>query len=353
MPSAKANKRVASGVAGSPKKKSKVDPMFAGIVETLQGADNVSELCREMLIAMAAPSLSTPKGQRHSVQQLGVTMIEEMLQDNKGKLVQAVEAAQQELSEIEGTKSTLLQSFESAKASLEEKQAAKMSAHTAHEEAKMTSKTAEAFLAEAKELQVKGDADYATLEKQKVDLDTAYQEHFKAPMDANEGPHHSFLKPFVEGLGLEDSLTSALPSSCVKTAEQRGGFDSLVLTELGKALVAKIAAMEKSIVDGASGISERKVSVLSAEAVLEAKKLAEGAAAADLEAATVAQTEAETELSKASDDWTTFEPRLQAATDKVAQHDAERMNFVVGPLKEFETLRDKEPVEQEAAPLGA
>merc|ERR1719272_653347 len=133
-----------------------------------------------MLIAMTAPSLATPKGERHSVQKLGVTMIEEMLQDHKGKLVLAVDAAQQELTEIEGTKSTLLQSFENAKASLEEKQAAKTSAHAAHEEAKMASKTAEAGLAEQTELQAKGDAGYAALEKEKVDVNAAYEEHFKA-----------------------------------------------------------------------------------------------------------------------------------------------------------------------------
>merc|ERR1719335_1691187 len=122
----------------------------------------------------------------------------------------------------------------------------------------MASKTAEATLAEQKELQVKGDADYATLEKDKAELDAAYTEHFKAPMDANEGPHHSFLKPFIENLGLEDSLVNALPSSCVKPKEQRGGFDELVLGELGKALEGKIAALDKSIAEEAAGVSGRQ-----------------------------------------------------------------------------------------------
>lgn len=90
--------------------------------------------------------------------------------------------------------------------------------------------------------------------------------------------------------------------------------------------------------------------------MLEAKKLAENTAAADHETATSAQSDAEAEVSKASNDWDTFEPRLQASTDKVAHHDAKRMDFVEGTLKEFETLRDKEAAvlgEQEAAPLGA
>lgn len=349
----KANKRAATGIAASPKKMRKADPMFAGIVATLQGADNVGDLTREMLIAMVAPSLSTPKAERHSVQKLGVTMIEEMLQDHKQQLVEAVEVAQKELTEIEGTKDTLSKSCDNAKASLEEKQVGKTAAHNAYEAAKLASCSAESELAEQKDLQTKGDAAYAALEKEKVDLTAAYEEHYKTPMDANEGPHHTFLMPFIDNLGLEDSLTSALPSSCVKTTEQRGGFDTLVLTELGKALVAKIAALEKSLVDGSSGNSERQAAVTSAEAVLDTKKLAEKTAAADLEAAATALSEAEAELSKASGDWATFEPRLQAATDEVALQDKKRMDFVEGALKEFETLRDKEPVEQEAAPLGA
>merc|ERR1719201_3285346 len=42
---------------------------------------------------MASPCLSTLKSERHSVQLLGVTMIEEKLQDHKKKLIEAVAAA--------------------------------------------------------------------------------------------------------------------------------------------------------------------------------------------------------------------------------------------------------------------
>merc|ERR1719181_1803509 len=104
-------------------------------------------------------------------------------------------------------------------------------------------------MASAKESQKQGDASLVALETEKAAIDAAYQEHFKTPMDANEGPHHEFLKPFIATLGLEDSLTSALPSSCEKKKEQRGGFDDLVLAELGKALEGKISSLAASIVE--------------------------------------------------------------------------------------------------------
>jgi chromosome segregation ATPase len=283
-------------------------------------------------------------------------MIDETLQAHRTKLIDAVEVARKELSDLEGSKSSLLERLDAAKASLEEKQSAKSTAGTAAKEAKEATTAAEAALEEAKGLQAKAEANHPELEKEKAALDATYQEHFKAPMDANEGPHFSFLKPFISSLGLEDSLSSALPTSCSKDKDQRGGFDELVLTELGKAFLAKIAGLEKSIVDEVSRISEYKAGVASAEAVLEAKKLSEEAAKADLEASTTAQSEAEVEVSQASEAWTSFEPRVQEATDNYSMHDTQRVDFEEGPLKDFTTLREKEvavPEELEAPALGA
>jgi chromosome segregation ATPase len=353
----KGNKR-ATSAAASPKKRSRLNPVFAGIISTLQGADDLSENCREMLIAMASPCLSTLKSERHSVQLLGVTMIEEKLQDHKKKLIEAVAAAQTQLTELEASKGTLLQTLEEAKAAFEEKKTAFLAVHTAREEAKESVKVAEKALAEAKDTQKKGDANYTQLEKSRAAIEAAYKDHFKAPMEANEGPHHSNLKPFIQTLGLEDSLTSALPSSCTKPKDQRGSFDEVVITELGKAMEGKIASLTKSAEEELAGVDERKSAVTAAEAVLESKIQIEKKAAEELEAASTAQHEAEAAVSKASEEWTTFEPRVQEATDKHAMEDTIRMDFEEGALKNFMNLRDKDievpaPVEEEAATAGA
>jgi hypothetical protein len=356
MAPAKGAKRAAAAAGASPKKKSRVDPMLAGIVTTLQGADEVSEQCREMLVALVGPSLSTPKTERHSLQSLGVRMIQEMLEAHKEKLVAAVGAAQKELTDLEGSKNLLQQNLEGAQSKLEEKKANFLAAVKAHEEAKEVMTVSQTVLGESKDLQKKGEVSHAKLEKERAEVDAAYQEHFKAPMDAGETPKYDPLKPFIAHLGLEDSLSSALPSSCVKAKEQRGSFDELVLGELGKALVAKIESLTKAVADEAAALVTRKLAVSAAEGDLEAKTLAEKEAAAHFEATKETQREAEAAVKTASDEWATFEPRVTEATDKFNLENTKRMDFEEGTLKEFFGLRDKvvpAPVEEEAAPAGA
>jgi len=350
--------------APSPKKsrfqandeKSRTDPMFEGILSTLRSAEDLNEHCREMLVLMATPSLSKAKSDRHELQHLGVTMIEEALQARKRTLIEAVDIAQKELSELEGSKASLSQHVDAAKATLAQRESAKEAAFTAHEDAKAATESAEKALAEAVNAHSEVETSHAALEKESSDMESAYQEHFQIPVGANEGPHHIFLKPFLEKLSLEESLHQALPSSCVKTKEQRGSFDELVISELGKAFVAKIDALKKSIVDEAAVISERKATLAAAEQAVEAQMLSEKAAAADLEAAKVVLQEAEVELSAASEKWIAFEPTVQESREKYNLHDKARQEFEDGALKSFETLRDNDlppAVETEAATAGA
>jgi len=330
--------------------------MFVGIIATLQGAADLSDNCRDMMVAMATPSLTTPKAERIHMQQLGVTMIEETLNAHQTKLVEAVAVAQKALSDLEGSKASLLQNLDGAKATLEEKRSAFLAAHSSREEAKAAVKAAETTLTEAHSAQKKGDAHHVALEKTKASIEIAYQEHFKTPMDADAGPHHKELQPFIKSLGLEDSLTSALPSSCLKPKGERGGFDELVLGELGKALVAKIAGLENSVALEVTGVIERKAAITSGEAVLDSRRVAEKTAEVALEAAAGAQHEADAHVKNASQEWTTFEPRVQEATDEHQLCDTMRVDFQEGALKDFATLRDKEapaPIEEEAAPGGA
>jgi len=363
----KAAKKRQSSVAvaaPSPKKsrfqandeKSRTDPMLEGILSTLRSAEDLNEHCREMLVLMATPSLSKAKSDRHELQHLGVTMIEEALQARKRTLIEAVDIAQKELSELEGSKASLSQHVDAAKATLAQRESAKEAAFTAHEDAKAATESAEKALAEAVNAHSEVETSHAALEKESSDMESAYQEHFQIPVGANEGPHHIFLKPFLEKLSLEESLHQALPSSCVKTKEQRGSFDELVISELGKAFVAKIDALKKSIVDEAAVISERKATLAAAEQAVEAQMLSEKAAAADLEAAKVVLQEAEVELSAASEKWIAFEPTVQESMEKYNLHDKARQEFEDGPLKSFETLRDNDlppAVETEAATAGA
>merc|ERR1712034_257866 len=111
------------------------------------------------------------------------------------------------------------------------------------------------------------------------------EEHVKKPMAANEGPHFHALQPHIKSLGLDESLAIALPSSCAKVKEQRGGFDEVVLGELEKALAQKIASLTHSVSEEMPQVAERKAAVTFAESTLEAKVMAARAAELELETA--------------------------------------------------------------------
>jgi chromosome segregation ATPase len=283
-------------------------------------------------------------------------MIEEMLEAHKDKLIASAGIAQKELSDLEGSKGVLQKNLEDAKTRFEEKKTDFTAAQSARSEVNAAMKAAQRVLNESKDLQKKREGSHAKVEKELADVDAAYQEHFKAPMDASGTPNYDQLKPFIANLGLEDSLSRAVPSSCAKAKEQRGSFDELVLGALGEALVAKIEVLRKTLAEESAAVSECKLALNSAEADLETKTLAEKEAAACLEAAVAAQREAEASAKAATDEWASFEPRVTEATDKFNLENTKRIDFEEGTFKDFVNLRDKEapaPVEEECAPAGA
>merc|ERR1719491_1449858 len=225
---------------------------------------------------------------------------------------------------------------------------------SALEHSKQAVVTADSELAGLKELQRKGDESVAVLEKEKATLEAAFQEHLKTPMETDQILAHHFLQPFVNKLDLEESLKMALPSSCVKTKEQRGSFDDLVISELVKAWNKKIALLTKSIENEASVVSERKAAVLASEASLEETQRVEQTAAKDLEAARAAEVEAEREVSEAKEESAVLGPKLKQAGDKHSSFKVILDDYVAGTLATFEALRDREgPVEEVAATVGA
>jgi hypothetical protein len=331
----------------------KIESVFACIVTALGKADHVPEQCREMLIAMVEPSLSVPKSERHATQILGVSMIEETLQDIKLKQVLAVEQAQEQMSKVEGCKASQAGSVCEAQADFTSKEAEEALNRSACETAKNLMKDAEATLADAEEIERKGKEPLANLEMEKATLEKISEEHVKVPLEANEGPHFHALEPHIQALGLDESLAIALPSSCAKTREQRGGFDDVVLTELEKALAKKIASLANAISEEMPRVAEREAAVIAAKSSLEAKVAAAKAAGLELEGAEGARSESFASLSKAKDKLEALEPSLQEATNTLQELKTVLNNFETGPLATFQLYQNKAAVTEEAAPAGA
>jgi len=193
----------------------------------------------------------------------------------------------------------------------------------------------------------------AFLEAEKAALVRISEEHVKAPMGAGEGPHYNELEPHIQKLGLDESLAIALPSSCAKSKEQRGGFDDVVLGELDKALVGKIAALAKSIAEETPKAEERKTVVISEESALEGKVAAAKVAALELDNAKVACQESSSMLSKVTEALEAHAPSVREAASKLLELQTCLYSFEDGPLATFQLYQNKSAPNEEAAIAGA
>lgn len=351
----KGGKRAAAVTAATvpSSKKPKVDPTFAGIVGVVQNAEQLPNACRQMLVAMVEPSLITPTSERHAVQKLGISMLEETLLVAKKRLTDAIQQARKELSDVESSRASRTAKVAEAQAIATDKKSEEQAKTVDLSQAEEAMREADNKLSQLKEAQVKGDEPLSKLREEKATLTALFDQHFKAPMDASEGPHYDFLQHHIEKLGLEESLAIALPSSCAKAKEQRGAFDDVVLGELGKAMTAKIDSLGKTIEEEAPAEAERAAAVSAAETSLETSAASAKAAKNELEAAKAAHAEAAELVSQAQAEEAALAPGIREATEKHDTLSLELHDFETGPLATFTTLRDKATLEQEAASAGA
>jgi hypothetical protein len=258
------------------------------------------------------------------------------------------------MSELETTRVSHASRVANTEAALNTKRSEEQVKKAALATAKEAAQAAEAAYAAATDAQIKGDEPLAKLREEMATLETLFQDHIKAPMEANEGPHYSFLQAHMSKLELEESLAVALPSSCTKTKEERGAFDDLVIGELEKSMFTKIQRLMKCIIEEAPAEAERKAAAIAAETSLKAAVEIEKAATTEVEAATAATIEAEGVVAQAKAEEAAMVPSIQTATDKHGDRVLELDNFENGPMASFAKLNNKvTALKEEAASAGA
>jgi len=207
---------------------------------------------------------------------------------------------------------------------------------------------ADKALKEATDAKLSGGKTFESNKEEKVALEKAFEEHYKTPMSTDEKIHFSMLQPHLCKLKLDESLVSALPSTCVKTKEQRGSFDIVVLDELQKAFTIKIEELTVAIDTEGPNALEREAKVQAAEADLESKKAALKDAMAAYSEAEKSRKAAEQEVAEAlkvaksaAKETEVEKKACQALKEKLAE-------FEAGPLATLANLKDPP---QEAAPM--
>jgi len=302
-----------------------------------------------MLMAVLAPSLVKTSSERHEIQTACLEMIEETLQQERSSIQGRVSASEQKAEDFKSIQVAKDAQRAAAGTALAEKQEQEQKQKSSLAEAGEARRTAEKALADAQVAKTEGHTKLEASSKEKELLEMALQEHYIIPMDASEGPHYTALKPLLCKLILEDSLVSALPSSCAKPKDQRGSFDVLVLEELRTAFSKKIAELGYVLEAEVPAAEERASKAREAESELEKTKVIEHELTAALEAAQKDVQAAQEEAVNAVMVATGAAADVEAAVLVATAVKGELSEFEAGPLAAFLALKSPPEVFMENA----
>jgi hypothetical protein len=337
--------------AKSVNKKVKMDPAFDSIIDVIGSAEELPDHCRKMLVDTLPFSLSFPMDKRHDLQTLAVKMVEETLMAKKSTLQARLTTETENLDKLKASEEELLKTSKECEIALTaQKDVVDVSKRSMAEVSSIAKASSDA-LAEKRASRKAANENMTRTKEEKAAIEAAFETHFKAPFE--QGPHYQELEPFLKQLDLEASLVTALPSSCAKPKDQRGGFDELVLQELDKAFNVKIASLASTIETDTPTLLEHDTAVEAAEKELEANKEKQQQSAAELDAALEEQRKCQDALQKAKVAVDEFQPKLQALGQQVEIAKDVLGTFETGPLATFATYNTKTTTVEEAATLGA
>lgn len=336
-----------------------MDPKLVLVQSALSKMEHLPEPCKHLLIAILAPSLGDGS-ERHKAQTAALGMIEEALAQEKSRIEECITASEEKLTEFNASKTEKDGEQEAAEAAIAERKDEEQKQKTLLEEASEATRIARKALAEAQEAKTHSGKTFEANTQEKEMMEKAFGEHVKTPMDAGEGINFSALQPLLGKLALDESLLSALASSCCKPKDQRGAFDNVVLDELQKAFSKRIAELTSLLEEEGPAATERDSKVQASESDLEAKRVAEQELVVAYEAAQKAVQEASQEAASASKAAASAAMGAQVEEQAKAALKLQLSEFEDGPFRTFAALNkpqevsvDKMEVAVEMAPADA
>merc|ERR1712060_2999 len=149
------------------------------------------------------------------------------------------------------------------------------------------------------------------------------------------------LLPLAKNLAFDESLITALPTSCMKKPSDRGGFDVMVVNQLEVDLNNRVAALSEALSNGAPASAERAATVVAMQKVLDEANDEHQRAAGDLSATQTAHCEAASALKIVEATSTEFLSEYGRLTGERDEKVFEMDNFMNYNMLCFTTLRDK------------
>lgn len=320
-------------------KRSKLEP----IVKALEGAE-LPEDCRAMLISMVPGCLETAADERQELQAMAVSMIDDVFQARQTAMEQAILDAEAKLVDIEAGRGSLDGNVAKADTELAERvvivEARKKVLATASQEVV----AAKSAAGDAREAQRLSDEEHIKVAGEKSTLEAVLRDHFtplkEGKWESTCGVHLGALLPVAKRIELDQSLVSAMPSSCSKKPEERGPFDQMVVTQLEELLVQKVAAFVAQLEAAGPQAEERRLTAEAAQKNADEAKERQQQAASEVFSAQASQREQSAALDAAKAAVQNFEPTLRAATEAIEQAKASLEEFRSCNLVCFETARD-------------
>jgi len=321
--------------------------------EVVKKASHLPERCRAMLVDSLPLSLAVPADERLPSQDAVVAMIEETLHAVKSSMEADIVAEDAKLDNVKSKMSELANTAREAETALATQNEALQIIRSSLADAIGAADASRQILMEQRSIQKLCDAKLTSAQQDKSALETAFKDHFQTPMEGKEGPNFKELEPFLQNIGIEASLLTTLPATCAKHKDTRGNFDDVVLQELEKALLARIATLSDVVAAETPAAAEREVAVQNAETECNAKTDARGKLEIELETAQKDQIQREAELVNARMAVNGLQMQLELATGLRDHAKATLALFEGGPLAGFMSYKSKRAIAAEAAPAGA
>jgi len=333
-------------------KKAKTDPTLTSIAQVIMEAEDLPDRCRNMLIDTLPFSLMVAADQRHEIQAAVVEMVDQTLNSKRMAMEAAVATEEVKLSNLKASQGEVGSKTDGAEAAVASQKEVVQASKSKLAEQTQATNASWSTLSDQRAEQETLNAKLAVAQAEKSALASAFEEHFKPMKEGAAGPHFKGLEPHLKSIEIESSLLIALPSSCAKSKEHRGSFDLVVLEELEKAVIKKIAALAETVAAETPASAEREAVIQASEKAHDLKKAQQKLLVADFEAAQKELTDRDATLSAAKKAALELQPQIDATTELMEKERAALADFEVGTLAGFVKYQKATTVSDEAAPAG-
>eukprot|EP00928_Gymnodinium_smaydae_P017918 TRINITY_DN16837_c0_g1_i2.p1 TRINITY_DN16837_c0_g1~~TRINITY_DN16837_c0_g1_i2.p1 ORF type:complete len:400 (+),score=98.86 TRINITY_DN16837_c0_g1_i2:67-1200(+) len=331
-----------SKAAAASKRNTLLDP----VLEVIEQAEDLTDSCRQMLLAVAPHCLSTPADERHASLVRAVAMIGEVVEGARSKLQSSIDTETAKVGEVEAAKAKLDSNVQQAEGVVSAAVEVVKAKQAALADAQKTTSEKRAILDDAKATQQKEDATLDAARKDKEEYEVAFNEQFKVLRDeelefAKANVLQDALLKYAQGINVDTSLLTSLPTACTKPASQRGAFDTMVFQELEKELAEHLRKLTETITNAAPAAAKRAETVAAAKSALDVAEKAQQLAAEELAAAEASQSERASVLAAAKQEAQAFVPEYEKATKVRDERVTALAQFEKLTLACFVELRDR------------